>query len=151
MGHTENHGTTRRALIVSCVSLALLALLLTGCESRTEKQADEYTNSLCTDISGWQSQVETIAAGLTVSAPRQTARTKLNRARTATIGLVRRLRALPVPSSSGAEEAKHDVDLFVSDAESTVDAERSQFRSKALQTSCAIVVPSNAPASTSAG
>jgi hypothetical protein len=120
MGRSEQNGTTRRALLAFCVSLALLALALTGCgESVTQKQTDQYADGLCTDILGWSSRVETIAATLQVGAPGEAARSKLIQAKATTLELVRQIHSLTLPATTGAQQAKQNVDSFVGQAIST--------------------------------
>ena len=114
MGRIETLLATRRAALLSCVSAALLVLALAGCgESKTQKQADQYADGLCTSIQNWQSNVLAIAGTLRTGSPRNTAEVKLNQAKVATLGLVNEIHALQVPSTSNAEEAKQDVDVFV--------------------------------------
>jgi hypothetical protein len=125
MGPRENHETTRRTLAAFCVSVALLGLVLAGCgESTTQKQTDRYADSLCTDLLGWNSRVETIAATLQIGGPRQSAKAKLGQARATTLQLVGQIHGLEIPSTAGAEQAKQNVDSFVTSAMSTVGSIR---------------------------
>jgi hypothetical protein len=104
----------------------LLALAAAGCgKSESQKQADQYADSLCTSISGWEQEVTNIVATLTPGTPRQVAQMKLQQARAATEGLVNEIRALPVPDVDGASEAKQNVDQLVTSAQSTVSTIKS--------------------------
>jgi hypothetical protein len=118
---TSGQTGSRRSFLTFCVLAALLGLAAAGCggESEAQKQADVYANGLCTGILGWRSNIETIASTLQAGPPRAAARAKLVRAEIATRHLVRTIRTLPIPSTSGAEEAKQDVDSFVAQAVTT--------------------------------
>jgi hypothetical protein len=104
-----------------CAAL-VLALVAAGCgKSESQKQADQYADSLCTSISGWEQQVTSIASTLTTAgSPKQVAQAKLEQAKTATANLVSEIRALPAPDVDGASEAKQNVDQLVTSAQSTV-------------------------------
>jgi len=106
---------------LSCAALAVLASSVAGCgESTTQKQTDQYAQGLCTSISTWTRQINAIAASLTNGTPQHVARTKLVRARTATIQLVTDVQALQVPDVSGAQEARQHVDRLVADSQATI-------------------------------
>ena len=99
----------------------LLTLAAAGCgRSESQKQADQYADSLCTSISAWEQEVTSIAANLTSGISKQVALTKLEQAKAATASLVSEIRALPVPDVEGASEAKQDVDELVTSAQSTI-------------------------------
>jgi hypothetical protein len=116
---SAQRASTMRACAV--VLVGLLALISAGCgKSESQKQADQYADSLCTSISGWQQQINNIVATLTPGSPKQVAQTKLEQAKTATTGLVSEIRALEVPTVDGATEAKQNVDQLVTSAQSTI-------------------------------
>jgi hypothetical protein len=120
--HGESSGTRASVVrVCAAVLVALLALGAAACgESDSQKQADEYADSLCMSISDWQQQINNIVATLTPGSPKQVAQTKLEQAKAATVSLVSEIRALPVPEVDGASEAKQDIDQLVTSAESTV-------------------------------
>src|SRR5262245_57938006 len=103
------HGTLSRrgALYGAAVAIAILiALIATACgESKSEKEAGRYADSLCTTISTWESQIGTIAVSLGSGSPKSVAQSKLDQAETATVSLVRQIHELEVPDVAGADEA----------------------------------------------
>ena len=84
------------------------------------KEASQYADSLCTSISGWETQITGIASRLDTGSPAAVTRAKLNEAAASTVGLVNQIHALDVPSVDGADEAKQSVDRFVGDSQTTV-------------------------------
>jgi hypothetical protein len=106
--------------------IAVAAFLLLGAsacgESKADKEAAQYADSLCTSVSGWEQQVTAIASRLDAGSPKTVARTKLDEAATATVGLVAQIHQLDVPDVDGADRAKESVDTFVVDSMSTVGA-----------------------------
>jgi hypothetical protein len=106
--------------------IAVSAFLLLGAsacgESKSDEQAAQYADSLCTSISGWEQQVIGIASRLDAGSPAAVARTKLDEAATATVGLVAMIHQLDVPDVEGADRAKESVDTFAVDSMSTVRA-----------------------------
>jgi len=125
MSRLEHVSKSRVSPLVglSAVAVAVLVTVAaTACgKSESQKQADQYADSLCTSISDWQGELNSIIATLTPGAPQQVAREKLNQAGTATVALINEIRGLPVPDTSGATAAKQDVDQLVSSAQSTVN------------------------------
>jgi hypothetical protein len=119
---TPFENTTRRAVPVIATA-AVLLFAASGCgESKADKQAAAYADSLCTSISGWEQQVTAVAVRLDAGSPQAVARTKLDEAATATVGLVATIHKIEVPDVDGADRAKQSVDTFVVDSMSTVDA-----------------------------
>ena len=118
------HGTLscRGALRGAAVAIAILiALIATACgESKSEKEAGRYADSLCTNISTWESQIGAIAVSLGSGSPKSVAQSKLAHAETATVSLVRQIHELEVPDVDGADEAKQNVDRFVTDSNSAM-------------------------------
>src|SRR5262245_41777919 len=76
-----------RALYGAAVAIAILiALIATACgESKSKKEAGRYADSLCTDISTWESQIGAIAVSLGSGSPKSVAQSKLDQAATATV------------------------------------------------------------------
>jgi hypothetical protein len=107
--------------VCAVVLVTLVALTAAGCgKSESQKQADEYADSLCKNISNWQHEVNGIVASLTAGSPKQIAETKLGQAKSATESLVGEIQSLPVPTVDGASEAKQNVDQLVTSSQSTV-------------------------------
>jgi len=118
---SKNRGSPLVGLWAVAVAVFVVVAATACGKSESQKQADQYADSLCTSISNWQQELNSIISTLTPGAPQQVAREKLNQARTATAGLINEIRALPVPETSGATAAKQDVDQLVSSAQSTVN------------------------------
>src|SRR5262245_9324724 len=114
----------RGALYGAAGAIAILiALIATACgESKSEKEAGRYADSLCTNISTWESQIGAIAVSLGSGSSKSVAQSKLDQAETATVSLVRQIHDLELPDVDGADEAKQNVDHFVTDSNSTVAA-----------------------------
>ena len=131
----EDSSASRASISRACavVLVMLLALAAAGCgKSESQKQADQYADSLCTSISVWEQEVTSIAANLTPGVPKQVAQAKLEQAKAVTASLVSEIRALPVPDVDGASEAKQNVDQFVTSAQSvisTIEAGITQIKS----------------------
>ncbi len=101
-------------------------------KSESQKQADQYADSLCTSISVWEQEVTNIVATLNAGSPKQVALTKLEQAKAATASLSSEIQALPVPDVEGASEAKQNVDEFVTSPQSvisTIEAGITQIKS----------------------
>jgi hypothetical protein len=120
----------RRALYVAAVVIAgLVAVITTACgESKSEKEAARYADSLCTDVAAWETQIGTIAASLGSGTPKSIAQTKLDQAASVTVALVGQIHALEMPDVDGADEAKQNVDRFVADSTATVAAVKAGAR-----------------------
>lgn len=103
------------------LGVAIILLSVSACtESKSDKAASQYADSLCTSISGWETHITGIASRLDTGSPAAVARAKLNEAAASTVGLVNQMQALDVPSVDGADAAKQSVDLFVGDSQTTV-------------------------------
>ena len=122
----HDDSSAHQALSVRACAVVLVtffALVAAGCgKSESQKQADQYADSLCTSISSWEQQLTSIAATLTAGPPKQVALTKLEQARAATTRLVSEIQALPVPAVDGASEAQQEVDQLVASSQSVVSA-----------------------------
>jgi hypothetical protein len=100
---------------------ALILLVASACaESKSEADASQYADSLCTSISGWEMHITSIASRLDSGSPTAVTRAKLTEAAASTVSLVNQIRALDVPSVDGAEQAKQSVDRFVGDSQTTI-------------------------------
>jgi hypothetical protein len=126
---------------------AIILLAVSACtESKSEKSASQYADSLCASISGWETHVRGIASRLDTGSPASVTRAKLNEAAASTSGLVNQIHALDVPSVDGAAEAKQNVDRFVGDSQTTVTAVKAGVRQiqsygTGAQNVAAVVVP----------
>jgi len=109
--------------VAGVIAVAFLLLGASACgESKSDQQAAKYADSLCTSISDWEQQVTTIASRLDAGSPKTVARTKLDEAATATVGLVAKIHRLDTPDVEGADRAKQSVDTFAVHSMSTVSA-----------------------------
>jgi hypothetical protein len=119
----KNFESSTRSLVAAAAvfGAAVVLLVASACgESRSEKDASQYADSLCTSISGWETHITGIAARLDTGSPAAVTHAKLNEAAASTVGLVNQIHALDVPSVDGADEAKQSVDRFVGDSQTTV-------------------------------
>lgn len=118
---TPFKNTSRAAAAIAVAAFLLLGASACG-ESKSDKEAAQYADSLCTSVSGWEQQVTGIASRLEAGSPKTVARAKLDEAETATVGLLAKIHQLEVPDVDGADRAKESVDAFVVDSTSTVSA-----------------------------
>jgi hypothetical protein len=145
----KNLDSSTRSLVAAAAVLgaAVLVLVASACgESKSEKAASQYADSLCTSISGWETHITGIASRLDTGSPAATTRAKLNEAAASTVGLVNQIHALDVPSVDGADEAKQSVDRFVGDSQTTVasvkaGARQLQSYGTGAQNVAAVAVP----------
>ena len=121
------HTSPRVAAVIAVSAFLLLGASACG-ESKSDEQAARYADSLCTSISGWEQQVTGIALQLGAGSPNAVARTKLDEAANATVGLVTKIHQLDVPDVDGADRAKESVDTFAVDSMSTVGAVKAGSR-----------------------
>jgi hypothetical protein len=113
---------TLRLLLAAVAFAAFFSLFATACgESRSQKEAGRYADSLCTDVSGWELKINGIVTSLDSGNPNSVAKAKLNRAAAGTVALVNQIHGLQVPDVDGAAEAKQNIDQFVADSNSAVD------------------------------
>ena len=118
---TPNRKSKRSVVVAAAAFGVLIALLTSACgESKADKEVAQYADSLCTSISGWETNVTNIASRLDTGSPAAVTRGKLNEAAASTVGLVNQIHSLDVPSVKGADEAKQSVDRFVLDSTTTV-------------------------------
>src|SRR5262245_23987298 len=114
--------STTRSLVAAAAVIggALLLLVASACTSKSEKEAAQYADGLCTSVSGWQTRITGIATRLDTGSPATVTRTKLNQAAGSTVALVGQIHSLDMPDVDGADEAKQSVDHFVGDSLATV-------------------------------
>lgn len=135
-GREEHRGgmtpirTTKRSVIVAAAVVGvLIALLMSACgESKADKEAAQYADSLCTSISGWETRITAIASRLDTGSPSTVTQAKLNEAAASTVALVGQIHELDVPDVDGADAAKQSVDRFVVDSTTTVASVRAGVR-----------------------
>src|SRR5262245_3395262 len=100
---TRIRNTKRSVVAAAAVVGVLIALLTSACgESKADREAAQYADSLCTSISAWETDVTNIATRLDTGSPAAVTRAKLNEAAVATVDLVQQIHALDVPSVDGA-------------------------------------------------
>lgn len=134
-------------LLKAAALAALVVVLATACgESKSDRDASRYADSLCTDIAGWETQIGGIATSLGAGSPKAIAKAKLNQAVVETGALVSEVRGLELPDVDGAAEAKQNVDQLVVDSESTITTVKAgvkQIRSYGTNTAnvATVVVP----------
>jgi hypothetical protein len=122
--------TTGSLLAAAAVfGAAVILFVASACgESRSEQEASQYADSLCTSISGWETHITGIASRLDTGSPATVTRAKLNEAAASTVSLVNQIHALDVPSVDGADEAKQSVDRFVGDSQATIGSVKAGAR-----------------------
>jgi flagellar hook-length control protein FliK len=114
---------------VKVVGLIAVAVALTaaGCGGSGSTSAEEtWAASVCTSITTWKTNVESITenAATAITAPgatRKDIKTAIDNGVAATETLVGDLRALTPPDTPEGVQAKTEVDAFLADAQASID------------------------------
>ena len=125
-------------------------MVAAGCGGgSSDKKANEaYANSVCTAISGWEQQIQTIATTFTGIPSQATLQAKVTQAETATKALATQLKALPPPNTSQGQAAKQQLDQLSTDAQNTISSANSavaQLQGNASASNIAVAVIALAP------
>ena len=102
-----------RALSVAAVSLvALLSVAAAGCGGDDQSSAEQWANTVCTDLNTWADSITTAITGVMsqgLSVTRSDLRTAANQAQNATSRLVDDLRAIGPPDTDSGEQAQQEL------------------------------------------
>jgi hypothetical protein len=127
--HCDNH--VAKEVVVSLKLLSMLvaiglAVVGAGCGgSSSEKKANEaYANGVCTAISTWTSEIQSMATPFRPRLSKASLQKKLARFQTTTKNLVAEIRAVPPPNTSEGQNAKKQVSHLVTQAQATTTAVR---------------------------
>src|SRR3982751_3408413 len=108
------------------VLVGVLGLVAAGCGSSSDTQAnDDYANSVCGAIGGWETQVKSIASTFTGIPSQASLEAKLAQVETATRNLTKQIKTVPPPDSSEGQAAKQQLDQLTTDIDNTVNAAKS--------------------------
>jgi hypothetical protein len=118
-----------------------LALVAAGCggQSADEKANEAYANSVCSAISGWETQVKSIATDLSAGISQASLRSKVTQVESETSSLVKEIKAIPPPDTSDAQAAKQQLDQLSTDLTTTVDSTKTAVASVQAEASAATV------------
>ena len=103
-------------------------MAVTGCGgSDTAPSAQAWATGICTSIATWKADVEAIATNAAAAitepgATRDNVETAIDDGLAATRTLIADLRALTPPDTPEGEQAKVEVEAFLGDAQSSIDA-----------------------------
>lgn len=116
-------GTAAALLIL----LAGLTLMAAGCgdDSSDTSANEDYANSVCTAIGGWEQQVTSIATNLSGGLSKASLQAAIGQAESATTTLVSEIKAVPAPDTSEGQAAKQQVDQLSADVTTTVNSAKS--------------------------
>jgi hypothetical protein len=119
----------RRARVAPALSILAAVFVAAGCGgSGTPSAEEQWANSVCTEVAGWQSQIEGLASQAKdeLSSPQPgviaNLKAEAQKAVTATKQLATNFQNLqPAPGTNG-QTAKELLNAFASDAKQTIDA-----------------------------
>jgi hypothetical protein len=112
----------RRGAAPLLVLVGALALAAAGCggKSADQKANEAYANSVCGAISGWETQVKSIATNLSGGISKASLQSKVTQVESATKSLATQIKAVPPPNASDGQAAKQQLDQLSSDLKTTV-------------------------------
>jgi hypothetical protein len=116
----------RRRFIAVTVAAFALASATAGCGGSSDKKSNEaYANSVCTAIGNWQTQVKSLASGISGKPTQASIEAKATQFETNTKNLVNDLKAISPPDTSEGQAAKQQLDQLGTDLTNTVNAVKS--------------------------
>src|ERR1700758_5163565 len=132
--------------LLSVVIALGVAALAAGCGgSNSDKKANEaYANGVCSAIGSWVTEVKSLAtiSGVPSKASLQK---KLTQFQTATKNMVTGVKAVPAPSTTEGDNAKKQVNLLVTQVQTTASAVKQAFGKLPSNASLAEIAPVLAP------
>ena len=116
---------TRSRAVLAFLASAL-SLIAAGCGGSSDKKANEaYANSVCTAIGNWQTQVKSLATGISGKPTQASIQAKATQFETDTKNLVNEIKTIPPPDTSEGQAAKQQLDQLGTDLTNTVNAVKS--------------------------
>src|SRR5689334_25111443 len=130
------------SILVACG----LAVAAAGCGSgNSDKKANEtYASGVCSAIGSWVTDVKSLAS-ISGGVTKASLQKKLDQFQTATKSLVSDIKAVPAPDTSEGQNAKKQVNLFVTEVEQTGTAVKSAASKIPSNASLADIAPILAP------
>jgi hypothetical protein len=125
------------SILVACGLVAVAS----GCGGSSDKKANEaYANSVCSAVGTWVSQVKSLAT-ISGGVSKASLEKKLTQFQTATKDLVSGVTAVPPPNTSEGQNAKKQVNLFVTQVKQTSTAVKTAASKIPANASLSEIVP----------
>ena len=107
-----------------------MAVVAAGCGGSSDKKSNEaYANSVCSAIDNWQTQVKSLATGISGQTTQAAIQGKASQFETETKNLVNQIKAIPPPDTSEGQAAKQQLDQLGTDLTNSVNAVKSGLAS----------------------
>jgi hypothetical protein len=128
--------------LLTVAVVLVLAAVAAGCGSgNSDKKANEaYANSVCSAIGSWVTDVKSLT-NISGGVSKTSLENKLKQFQTATKNLVSGVKAVPPPNTTEGQNAKKQVNLFVTQVQTTSTAVKSAASQIPSNASLAEIVP----------
>jgi hypothetical protein len=117
----------RKRVIAFTIAAVALASIAAGCggNSSDKKSNEAYANSVCSAIGNWETQVKSLATGISGKPTQASIQAKATQFETDTKNLVNQIKAITPPDTSEGQAAKQQLDQLGTDLTNTVNAVKS--------------------------